>query len=193
MKRYRKLVAAVALAGLFVMGAGLETAAWSAAKAPTIALVNYNSVFQDSKAGQSVKAQVTKQREIYLTEIKKVQADLQKQAKELEQQQSVLAKDVFEAKVVEFRRKQREAKQTENSYRRALDQMQQQGLQEIEKHLDKILESIAKSRGIDIVMKAGTPGSVILKAREELFITKDVVTALDKELPKVDIPPAAAQ
>lgn len=193
MKLHGKLFAAVALAGLILFGAGSQTVAQSAGKAPVIALVNYANVLQESKAGQSVKDQVTKQREIYLTEIKKVQADLEKEAKELEQQQSVLAKDVFEAKVVDFRRKQREAKQTENSYRRALDQMQAQGLQEIEKHLNNILESIAKSRGIDIVMKAGTPGSLILKAREELFITKDVIKALDKELPSVDIPPAAAQ
>ena len=54
-----------------------------------------------------------KQREAYLAEIKKMQTSLEQEAKELEQQQSVLAQDVFEGKVQEFRRKQLQAKQTE--------------------------------------------------------------------------------
>ena len=47
------------------------------------------------------------------------------------------------------------------------------------------------ANGIDIVMKAGTPNSLILKARKELFITEDVIKALDAKLPKVTIPAVA--
>lgn len=186
-----KLFATLALAGMLSMAVAAQGAAQSGSKPPVIALVNYAGILQESKAGKSVNDQIVKQREIYLSEIKNVQAELEKEAKELEQQQSVLAQDVFEAKVVEFRRKQREAKQTENSYRRALDQMQANGLRAIEEELDKILESIAEKRGIDIVMKAGTPASPILKARKELFITADVIAELDAKLPKVSLPPAA--
>ena len=53
------------------------------------------------------------------------------------------------------------------------------------------LLSPPEERGIDIVMKAGTPNSLILKARKELFITDDVIKALDAKLPKVTIPPSA--
>lgn len=191
MTEFGKLFATLALAGMLSMAVAAQGAAQSGSKAPVIALVNYAGILQESKAGKSVNDQIVKQREIYLTEIKNVQAELEKEAKELEQQQSVLAQDVFEAKVVEFRRKQREAKQTENSYRRALDQMQANGLRAIEEELDKILEAIAEKRGIDIVMKAGTPASPILKARKELFITADVIAELDSKLPKVSLPPVA--
>lgn len=191
MTEFGKLFATLALAGMLSMAVAAQGAAQSGSKAPVIALVNYAGILQESKAGKSVNDQIVKQREIYLTEIKNVQAELEKEAKDLEQQQSVLAQDVFEAKVVEFRRKQREAKQTENSYRRALDQMQANGLRAIEEELDKILEAIAEKRGIDIVMKAGTPASPILKARKELFITADVIAELDSKLPKVSLPPVA--
>lgn len=191
MTRYGKVIATAFLGAALFAAAAPQAIAQSAGKAPVIALVNYLAVLQNSKAGKSVNEQVGKQREEYLAEIKKVQAELEKEAKELEQQQNVLAQDVFEAKVVEFRRKQREAKQAENGYRRALDQMHAKGLQAIEKELDQILEAIAEQRGIDIVMKAGTPNSLILKARKELFITDDVIKALDGKLPKVTIPPAA--
>lgn len=168
-----------------------QASAQSTGKAPIIGLVNYLAIIQNSKAGKSVNDQVVKQRELFLAEIKKVEAELEKEGKELEQQQSVLAKEVFEAKVLEFRRKQREAQQAENGYRRALDQMQAKGLQLIEKELDQILEAIAEERGIDIVMKAGTPNSMILKARKELFITDEVIKRLDSKLPTVKIPPSA--
>jgi Skp family chaperone for outer membrane proteins len=186
-----KLFAAVVVAsGMLLVGAP-PAMAQSAGKAPVIALINYSSILQNSKAGKSVNDQVVSQREIFLAEIKKVQSDLEREAKELEQQQSVLAQDVFENKIKEFRRKQLQAKQTENGYRRALDQMQAQGLRAIEEELDKILQAIAEARGIDIVMKAGTPNSLILKARKELFITDEAIKALDEKLPKVTIPPSA--
>jgi len=176
--------------GLF-LSAGTQAMAQNSGKAPVIALINYAGILENSKAGKSVNEQIVSQRETFLAEIRKVQNEIEREAKELEQQQSVLARDVFEAKVKEFRNKQLQAKQTENSYRRALDQMQVKGLKAIEEELDKILEAIAEQRGIDIVMKAGTPNSLILKARKELFITEDVIKALDAKLPKVTIPPAA--
>lgn len=184
-------VATAFISIVFLIAAPLYADAQSAGKPPVIGLVNYLAIIQNSKAGKSVNDQVVKQREIYLAEIKKVEAELEKEGKELEQQQGVLAKDVFEARVLEFRRKQREAQQTENGYRRALDQMQAKGLGVIERELDQILESIAEERGLDIVMKAGTPNSLVLKARKELFITDEVIKRLDSKLPSVSIPPTA--
>lgn len=186
-----KLLAVIALAGGVLMAAAPRSIAQDAAKAPIIALINYTSILQNSKAGKSVNDQLTKQREIYLAAAKKFSTDLEAESKVLEQQQSVLAQDVFEVKVTEFRRKQLQGKQTENGYRRALDRMQAKGFRAIEEELDKILQAIAEERGIDIVMKAGTPNSLILKARKELFITDEVIKALDKKLPKVTIPPSA--
>ena len=186
-----KILAIMTLMGGLLAAAAPHAMAQNAGKAPVIALINYSSILQNSKAGKSVNDQVVKQRETYLAEIKKMQTGLEQEAKALEQQQSVLAQDVFEGKVQEFRRKQLQAKQTENAYRRALDQMQAKGLRAIEEELDKILEAIAEERGVDIVMKAGTPNSLILKARKELFITDDVIKQLDQKLPKVTIPPVA--
>ncbi len=186
-----KFLAVTTVMGGLLVASAPQAMAQNAGKAPVIALINYSSILQNSKAGKSVNDQVVKQREAYLAEIRKMQTGLEQEAKELEQQQSVLAQDVFEGKVKEFRRKQLQAKQTENAYRRALDQMQAKGLRAIEEELDKILQAIAEERGVDIVMKAGTPNSLILKARKELFITDDVIKQLDQKLPKVTIPPVA--
>ena len=191
MTEFGKIIAICAVVGGLLTSAAQPSAAQNASKAPVIALIHYSNILQESMAGKSVSEQFAKQRDIYLAETKKLQAEIEKEGKELEQQRSVLAQDVFEGKVKEFRRKQREAKQTENSYRRSLDQMQINGLKVIEEELDKILQAIAEERGIDIVMKAGTPSSPIVKARKELFITEDVIKALDEIMPKVTIPPSA--
>ena len=190
MSEIGKIIAICAVVGGLLTSAAQPSAAQNAGKAPIIALINYPLILQESMAGKSVNAQFSGQRDIYLAEIKKLQTEIAKEGKELEQQRSVLAQDVFEGKVKEYRRKQLEAKQTENSYRRSLDQMQINGLKVIEEELDKILQTIAEERGIDIVMKAGTPSSPIVKARKELFITDDVIKALDDVLPKVTIPPS---
>lgn len=190
MTDFGKLAAAFALAGTLFLAAAPGSLAQTPGKPPVIALINYTSILQNTKAAKSVQAQLTKQREIYLTEVKKVQTALEKEGKELEQQQNILAKDVREAKAVEFRRKRLEAKRAENGYRRSLDQMQAMGLRVIQEELDKILREIAEKRGIDIVMKAGTPNGMILQARKEYFITDDVIKELDARLPKVTIPPA---
>ena len=163
MTDFGKLFGAIALAGSVLFAGAHQAMAQNASKAPVIGLINYSSILQNSKAGKSVNEQFVKQRETYLAEIKKVQAELEREGKELEQQQSVLAQEVFESKVKEYRRKQMQAKQTENSYRRALDQMQAKGFRVIEEELNKILQTIAEERGIDIVMKAGTSNSIILK------------------------------
>lgn len=191
MTKIGKLAAIGAVAGGLLMSVAPSSFAQNTGKAPIIALINYSSILEKSKAGKSVNDQIVKQRKIYLEAMKKIQAELEKESKELEQQQSILAQDVFEGKVKEFRQKQMQGKQTENSYRRALDQMQGKGLKVIEEELYKILQEIAEERGIDIVMKAGTPSSIILKARKELFITDDVIKALDEKMPKVTIPPSA--
>ena len=191
MNDFGKLSAVLALAGALILAALPTAVAQTPGKPLVIALVNYADILQNSMAGKSVNDQVVKQREIFLAEIRKVQTALSDEGKALEQQRSILAKEVFEAKVVEYRRKQLEAKQTENGYRRSLDQMQAKGRRAIEEELDKILLEIAEQRGIDIVMKAGTPNGLILKARNELFITDDVIKVLDANLPMVTIPPSA--
>ena len=120
MNDFGKLSVVLALAGVLILAALPTAVAQTPGKPLVIALVNYADILQNSMAGKSVNDQVVKQREIYLAEIRKVQTALSDEGKELEQQRSILAKEVFEAKVVEYRRKQLEAKQTENGYRRSL-------------------------------------------------------------------------
>jgi len=160
-------------------------------KAPVIAVINYAVAIRESKAGQSVREQVDKQRAVYEKEIKKAQTKLEDARQELAQQQAVLSPEAFARKRQEFQRQANELQRTAQSRKRSLDQMQADGFRKIEEELRKILHELVKERGYDIVMNAGPGAGAIVLASKELFITEEVVARLDKKLPKVSVKPAS--
>ncbi len=160
-------------------------------KAPVIAVVNYAQAIHESKAGQSLRQQFDKQRDVYEKEIKKAETRLEEAQQELKQQQAVLSPEAFARKRQEFQQQAGELQRKAQNRRRSLDQMRDQGLQQIEKVLREILGEMVKERGYDIVMNAGPGAGTIIIASKELFITTEVMERLDKKLPTVTVKPAA--
>ena len=160
-------------------------------KAPVIAVVNYAQAIHDSKAGQSLRQQFDKQRDVYEKEIKKAETKLEEAQQELKQQQAVLSPEAFARKRQEFQQQAGELQRTAQNRRRSLDQMRDEGLQQIEKVLREILGEMVKERGYDIVMNAGPGAGTIIIASKELFITGEVMERLNKKLPSVTVKPAA--
>ena len=161
------------------------------AKAPVIAVINYAVAIRESKAGQSVREQVDKQRAIYEKEIKAAQTKLEDARQELAQQQAVLSPEAFARKRQEFQQQASELQRTAQSRKRSLDQMQGNGFRIIEDAVREILQELVKERGFDIVMNAGPGAGAIILASKELFITEEVVARLDKKLPKVSVKPTS--
>ncbi len=161
------------------------------AKAPVIAVIDYARAMRESKAGQSVREQVDKQRAIYQAEIKGIQTRLEESRQELQQQQAVLAADVFARKRQEYQQQAEALQRTAQSRKRSLDEMQAKGFGEIERALRGVLEVLVKERGYDIVMNAGPGTSTIVMANRELFITDEAVKRLDQKLPSVAVKPAS--
>ena len=160
-------------------------------KAPVIAVVNYAQAIHESKAGQSLRQQFDKQRDVYEKEIKKAETKLEEAQQELKQQQAVLSPEAFARKRQEFQQQAGELQRKAQNRRRSLDQMRDEGLQQIEKVLREILGEMVKERGYDIVMNAGPGAGTIIIASKELFITGEVMERLDKKLPSVTVKPAA--
>ncbi len=160
-------------------------------KPPVIAVIDYSSAVSKSKAMQSVREQVDKQRAIYQVEVKAAQTRLQEVRQELEQQQAVLSPEAFQRKRQEFQLQADQLQRTAQSRKRSLDQMRAGGIREIEAVLKNILSGMAKKNGYDIIMNAGPGSGAIVIASTELFITEAVLKELNKKLPKVTIKPAA--
>lgn len=160
-------------------------------KPSVIAVINYSRAISESKAGQSVREQIDKQRAIYQVEVKAAQSKLQEVRQELEQQQAVLSPEAFQRKRQEFQLQADQLQRTAQSRKRSLDQMRAGGIREIEEALKKILSEMAKKKGYDIIMNAGPGAGAIVIASKELFITDQVLKELNKKLPKVTVKPTA--
>jgi len=161
------------------------------AKTPVIAVIDYARAMRESKAGQSVREQVDKQRAIYQAEIKSIQTKLEEARQELQQQQAVLAPDVFARRRQEYQQQAESLQRTAQSRKRSLDQMQGEGFSAIEKALRDVLQGLVEERGYDIVMNAGAGTSTIVMANRDLFITDEAVKRLDAKLPSVTVKPKA--
>lgn len=187
---FKNIMAATLMVASLVLTAGVETLAQES-KTPVIAVIDYARAMRESKAGQSVRAQVDKQRATYQTEIKGIQTKLETARQELEQQQAVLAPDVFAKKRQEYQKKAEGLQRTAQTRKRSLDQMQAQGFAQIEEALRAILQELVEERGLDIVMNAGPGTTTIVMANRELFVTDEAIKRLDKRLPKVAVKAAA--
>lgn len=160
-------------------------------KSPVIAVINYVVAIRQSKAGQSVREQVDKQRAIYEKEVKSVQTKLENARQELAQQQAVLSPEAFARKRQEFEEQANELQRTAQTRKRSLDKMQADGFRKIEEALREILQELVKERNYDIVMNAGPGAGAIILANKDLFITDEVIARLDKKLPKVSVEPGS--
>jgi Skp family chaperone for outer membrane proteins len=74
------------------------------AKPVKIAAINIQQIMNDSTAAKSVREQLENKQKTFQAEITKKEESLQKEDQELAKQKSVLAKDAFEKKALEFRK-----------------------------------------------------------------------------------------
>ncbi len=184
------MMAALVTAAALVLTGTPETLAQET-RTPVIAVIDYARAMRESKAGQSVRAQVEKQRATYQTEIKGIQTKLETARQELAQQQAVLAPEVFARKRQEYQKEAESLQRTAQARKQSLDQMQAKGFGQIEEALRAILQELVEERGLDIVMNAGPGTTTIVMANRDLFITDEAVRRLDKRLPKVTVKASA--
>ena len=202
-KNYKKMgiiaaiVVAVAVLGVAVVASvrgGGETSVNTALESVTadaanganlrIAVVRMDAIQNDATALQDLR----KQRETYESklrdELTREQKKLEKEKADIEQSQDVLSRDALQRRVVDYQNRvtklQRDlterAQSIETSYQKALSDVQS-------KHLDPIIEGIIAKKNLSLVIdgRFARMGSNV----ENLDITNDVVSALNKKVSKV--------
>lgn len=159
-------------------------AAFAADAAPvSIAVVNIQQIMRDSTAAKSVREQLDTKQKSFQAEITKKEEDLQKADKELGKQRSVLSKEAFEKKALEFRTKATDAQKEVQAKKALLDNAFARSLNEIQKAVTDIITEIAKEKNFTVAI----PTSQILYADSKLDISDEVLTRLNKKLPKVNV------
>ena len=154
-----------------------------AADANTIAVVNIQQVMRDSTAAQNVREQLESKQKVFQAELSKKEEELQKEDQELGKKRSVLSKEVFDDKVTKFRAKATDVQKEVQSKKAMLDGAFERALAEIQKVVSDVITDMSKEKGFIIAI----PTSQILYADTKLDISSEVLTRLNKKLPKLDV------
>ncbi|MBR2286580.1 MAG: OmpH family outer membrane protein [Alphaproteobacteria bacterium] len=149
-----------------------------------MAIVRMDAIQTDSHVLQDLR----KQRESYESklrdELTAEQKKLEKEKADIEKSQDVLSRDALQRRVVDYQNRVTKLQRDLNERAQSIEASFQKALAEIQtKHLDPVIEGIIAKKNLSLVidgrfarMGAGT---------ENLDITNDVVSALDKKVSAV--------
>lgn len=154
-----------------------------AADANTIAVVNIQQIMKEATAAKSVREQLESKQKAFQSEISKKEESVQKEDQALAKQRGVLAKDAYEKKVAEFKKKVTDVQKEVQGKKAQLDGGFERALGDIQKVVTEIITEMAKEKGFVVAI----PTSQILYSDAKLDITAEVLSALNKKLPKVDV------
>ncbi len=149
-----------------------------------IAVIRMDAIQSDAKALQDLRKQKESYENKLRDELTRDQKALEKEKAEIEKSQDVLSREALQRRVVDYQNRvtklQRDlaerAQSIEMSFQKALNEMQT-------KHLDPIIEGIIAKKKLSLVIDgrfARTGADA-----QNLDITNDVVSALDKKVTSV--------
>ncbi len=155
---------------------------------PVIAIVDFQQVTRESKAGASIRRQVNEQRAIYQKEIKRLQDELKTERQYLQEVQKENSPENFKKRSGGYQRKAENLQKLVNERKRQLDQTYVNGMRQIESELAMILKAIAVERGIDVILNTTRGQGVVIFARPQTLISEEAKTRLDERLPDILLP-----
>jgi Skp family chaperone for outer membrane proteins len=169
----------IALAFLLVVA----TTSVSSATDAKVAVINMQKIMDESTAAKDLQAQLEAKRSSYQASIKAKEEKLRKEEEDLVKQKNILAKDALEQKQKEFIAEINKVRKEVQDKRVALDNAYKQALNELNKAILQIVSDMAEEKGFNLAF----PHSALVYASSDFDITADVITQLNKKLPKVTL------
>lgn len=151
--------------------------------AAEIVTINIQSILADSSAAKDAKSQIDAKRNQYQNELKKIEEKLRKEDQTLAEQRSLLSPEALEGKKREFAQQVTNAQKEVQEKRERLGEAYNDAVGDIQGAVMKIVADMAKQRGFKVVI----PTNNLVYATPDLDITQEVLTQLNKDLPKVSI------
>ena len=164
-----------------ILTVGIHSSAF--AEGTKIAVVNIQGIMKDSKAAKSVRSQLESKQKAYQAQISKMEESMQKEEQELGKQRSVLSQEAFEKKVQDFRTKATKMQRDVQGKKATLDSAFEGALNDIQKVVSEIISTLAKEKGFQVAV----PTSQLLYAEPAIDISDEVLSRLNKKLPKVSV------
>ena len=158
-------------------------------RSPVVAIVDFQQITRDSKAGAKLREKIATQHAIYQSEIQRLQGDLEIERKSIQEKQKKLSREKFEELSKTYRGRAESLQKLVDGRKRYLDQMYANGMRTIEAELVDIVTNIALKNGIDMILNATRGQGVVIYANPEIVITGEAQLRLNQRLPEVKLAP----
>lgn len=177
-----------------VQGVGMPRAAFAQAKIepppkpmpkPVVAVIDFQYVIKESTAGKSVREQIDQRQKQFQAEIRPIQLELEKIRAQFGNRLPGPNDKKFAGKRKAMRERVSELQRLIQERKRALDDMFNKGMHQVDLALVAVLKQLAEERGINLILNAGRGRGLVLFAENQIVITDEALRRLDKRLPKV--------
>ncbi|SLN74771.1 OmpH family outer membrane protein [Oceanibacterium hippocampi] len=178
----RRVAGAAMLATVMLIAATATAPAKNLPKA-TVAIVDTERVLRESEAGKSAREQIRAQQEVFQKEFDAQREALKTEKEQLDRQKAILAPDVWQQRVREFRTKAETLQKEAQGRTMTLNQADIQVRQKMMPVITKVVADVSHKQGANIAIDR----AALMLFVEELNLTDLVIEKLNEVLPKVDI------
>jgi Skp family chaperone for outer membrane proteins len=176
--------AALACGSAFAQEAAPAASAAAAMPTPVIAIVDVDQIFQDSVAAKGVRAQAEKFQQTFQTEMSSKENALRVTQQDIDQQRKTLSQEAFAEKARAFDQSVQEFQKEGMARRRALDKSLNTAMGQVQQAMLAATQQVASSHGANMVL----PRSQVVLFDDKMNLTKEIIAAMDKKLPHVELP-----
>ena len=149
----------------------------------SIGVLDLNRVLLDAKAAKGAAEEIDKIAKDIEKELIESDEKMIKEQNKLVEAQSIMAPEAFELKRKEYEEKVQNYNIERQNKLISVEKLVEVSRNEILDKLKPILEKMSETKGITVILEKGT---VLLNA-ETMDITDEVIKALNKELPKIEV------
>lgn len=153
------------------------------ANAAGVGVLDVEKIVKDSKAMRDIQSKVSKKQDEYQKEVTAKQTSLEAEQKKLEGKKNVLSKDAMDKEVKNFEKKVDDLKNFVDKKQNSLKKASVDGMSKVNDKIKDIIADISKEKEFDLVV----PSAQALYYKDELDITNEVLTRLNKKITKVDV------
>ncbi|MDA9163386.1 OmpH family outer membrane protein [Rickettsiaceae bacterium] len=148
-----------------------------------IAVVDVESILENSQAITHIKKSIAEINKQIQKEFSEKELSLKSIETDLIQQRGVLSKEEYDAKVSEFNKQVSSAQQEMQKKKSALEQAHTTAISEVHNNTLAVISELSKKHNFNVVL----PSAQVFFVENNLNITLEVITALNKRLKTVEV------
>lgn len=146
-----------------------------------LAYVDVQKAIEKTSMGKKAKEEMKKEAEKKNKELEKKKTDIDKMREDIEKKRSVLAEEAFAKRAAELQDEMQKFNQTAAKAQTELQKKESELLEPIIKKMKAVIETLAKQKGVSMVIQSNQNAQIVLYASVESDLTDELVKAFDKE------------